>query len=140
MLAPKKQKHRKVFRGRSDAKGISYKGNSISFGSYGLKAMSTAEVTSRQLEAARRVLTRYTKKGGKIWITIFPHKPITKKAAEVPMGSGKGAPDHFVSQVKPGRIIFEMDGIDEKSAREAIKLAGHKLPVKSKFVNIDETK
>lgn len=140
MLAPKKQKHRKVFRGRSDASGISYRGCKISFGSFGLKATTTAEVTSRQIEAARRVLTRFTKKGGKIWITIFPHKPITKKAAEVPMGSGKGAPDHFVAQVKPGRIIFEMDGIDEKSAREAIKLAGYKLPVKSKFVNIDETK
>jgi large subunit ribosomal protein L16 len=97
--------------------------------------MTTSEVTSRQLEAARRVLTRYTKRGGKIWITVFPHRPITKKAQEVPMGSGKGSPDHFVTMIKPGRIMFEMDGIEEAQALEALHLAGYKLPVKCKVVS-----
>jgi large subunit ribosomal protein L16 len=138
MLEPKKLKHRKVFRGRTDTKGVAFRGNKVSFGTYGLKAMTGGEITSRQIEAARRVMTRYTKRGGKIWTTIFPHKSITKKAQEVPMGSGKGAPDHFVSVVKPGRILFEMDGITLESAKEAMVLAGHKLPVKCKFINTDE--
>lgn len=138
MLEPKKLKHRKVFRGRTDTSGIAFRGNKVSFGTYGLKAITGGEITSRQIEAARRVMSRYTKRGGKIWTTIFPHKPVTKKAQEVPMGSGKGAPDHFVSPVKAGRIVFEMDGIPAASAREAMILAGHKLPVKCKFINLDE--
>ncbi len=138
MLQPKKQKHRKVFRGRSDSKGISHRGNRIAFGTFGLKAQSAGEITSRQIEAARRAMTRYTKRGGKIWITIFPQKAITRKASEVPMGSGKGAPDHFIATLKPGRVMFEMDGIDEATAREAMRLAAHKLPVKCKFISSHE--
>lgn len=135
MLAPKKQKHRKVFRGRSTLKGIDIKGSAVNFGTYGLKAMTAGEITSRQIEAARRTMTRYTKRGGKIWITIFPHKPVTRKASEVPMGSGKGAPDHFVMPVRPGRILFEMEGIETSVAKEAMELAAYKLPVKCKFIN-----
>lgn len=138
MLEPKKLKHRKVFRGRKDTKGIAFRGNKVSFGTFGLKAITCGEITARQIEAARRVMTRYTKRGGKIWTTIFPHKPVTKKAQEVPMGSGKGAPDHFVAVVKAGRIMFEMDGITAASAKEAMILAGHKLPVKCKFINTEE--
>lgn len=138
MLAPKKQKHRKVHRGRSDTKGISYRGNKLSFGTYGLKATSNAEINSRQIEAARRCTARYIKRGGKIWINIFPHKPLTKKAAEVPMGSGKGVPELFVCPVKAGRIIMEMEGVDLKTAKEALRLAGHKLPVRTKFLNAEE--
>lgn len=134
MLQPKKQKHRKDHRLRGSYKGTSHTGNALSFGAYGLKATSTAEVTSRQIEAARRVMTRYTKRGGKIWITIFPHKPITQKGAEVPMGGGKGAPDRFVTVVKPGRVLFEMDGIEKEMAMSALKLAGYKLPVKCKVI------
>ena len=138
MLEPKKLKHRKVFRGRTDTCGIAFRGNRVSFGAYGLKAITGGEITSRQIEAARRVMSRYTKRGGKIWTTIFPHKPVTKKAQEVPMGSGKGAPDHFVAVVKAGRVVFEMDGIPATSAKEAMILAGHKLPVKCKFINTEE--
>lgn len=138
MLEPKKLKHRKVFRGRNDTRGIAMRGNKVSFGTYGLKALTAGEITSRQIEAARRVMTRYTKRGGKIWITIFPHKPVTKKAQEVPMGSGKGAPDHFVAVIKPGRVLFEMDGITATSAKEAMTLAGHKLPVRCKFINTED--
>jgi len=138
MLQPRKQKHRKEFRRRADAKGISYKGTRVTFGTYGLKALSAAEVTSRQIEAARRAMTRYVKRGGKIWINIFAHKPITRKGAEMPMGKGKGAPDHFVSQVKPGRVMFEMEGVDLEVAKEAMRLAAHKLPVKCKFINTQE--
>ena len=138
MLQPKKQKHRKVFRDRGCEKGLAYRGNKVSFGSFGLKAIEGGEVTARQIEAARRVMTRCTKRGGKIWITIFPDKPITKKALEVPMGSGKGAPDHFVAVVRAGRILFEMAGIDVKVAKEAMRKASNKLPVKCKFINIDE--
>lgn len=134
MLQPKKQKYRKVQRGRSDTKGISNRGNRLSFGSFGLKAMSAGEITSRQIEAARRTMSGYTKRGGKIWINIFPHKPLTRKAAEVPMGSGKGAPEFFVAVVKPGRVLFEMEGIDLATAKEALRLAGHKLPIKCKVV------
>lgn len=138
MLAPKKQKYRKVQRGRSDTKGISFRGNRLSFGSYGLKSLSGGEINSRQIEAARRSMARYIKRGGKIWINIFPHKPLTRKAAEVPMGSGKGAPELFVCPIRPGRIIMEMEGVDLKTAKEAMRLAGHKLPVRCKFINAEE--
>lgn len=138
MLAPKKQKYRKVQRGRSDTKGISLRGNRLSFGTYGLKSLSGGEINSRQIEAARRSMARYIKRGGKIWINIFPHKPLTRKAAEVPMGSGKGAPELFVCPIRPGRIIMEMEGVDLKTAKEAMRLAGHKLPVRCKFVNAEE--
>jgi len=138
MLVPKKQKHRRQFRSRSELKGKSMRGATVAFGTYGLKAQSAAEVTSRQIEAARRAMTRYIKRGGKIWIRIFPHKVITRKASEVPMGSGKGSPDHFVAVVKPGRVIFEMEGVDISVAREAMRLAAHKLPLKCKFINTEE--
>ncbi|PIR55309.1 50S ribosomal protein L16 [Candidatus Peregrinibacteria bacterium CG10_big_fil_rev_8_21_14_0_10_36_19] len=138
MLQPRKQKYRKVFRDRSALKGLDYRGSKVSFGTFGLKAQSAGEITSRQIEAARRAMTRYVKRGGKIWINIFPHKPITRKASEVPMGSGKGAPDHFVATVRPGRVIFEMEGVDPSIAKEAMRLAAHKLPVKCKFIDINE--
>ncbi len=134
MLQPKKQKYRKLHRARGVLKGKSKGGNSVSFGAIGLKAVTAGEVTSRQIEAARRAMTRAIKRGGKIWIRIFPHIPITRKASEVPMGSGKGAVEFYVSRIKSGKIIFEMDGIDEKLAREALKLAASKLPVKTKIV------
>ena len=129
---PKKVKHRKWHKGRS--KGLSHKGNELSFGSYGLKALETKWITSRQIEAARRAMTRFVQRGGKIWIRIFPDKPVTKKGLEVPMGKGKGSVDHFVFPIKPGRIIFEMDGVDVKIAREAMRLAAHKLPIKTRFI------
>mgnify|MGYP001598955249 CR=1 FL=1 len=138
MLAPKKQKHRRMHRGRSDTDGIASRGNKISFGTYGLKAITRGEITSRQIEAARRCMTRHIKRGGKIWVNIFPHKPVTRKAAEVPMGSGKGTPEFFVCPIKPGRILFEMEGVDVKIAKEALRLASHKLPVKCRFVNSEE--
>jgi large subunit ribosomal protein L16 len=138
MLQPKKQKYRRLHRGRSATKGVSQRGSMISFGSYALKAQSTGEITSRQIEAARRAMTRYVKRGGKIWINIFPHKTITRKASEVPMGSGKGSPEFHVATVKPGRIIFEMEGVEEEVAREAMRLASHKLPVKCKFLTKDD--
>lgn len=115
-------------------RGKAYRGNKIAFGSFGLKSMDTSLVTSRQIEAARRAMTRYVQRGGKIWIRIFPDKPITRKAAEVPMGSGKGSLDHFSAVVKPGRIIFEIDGIEKDTAKEAMRRASHKLPVKTKFI------
>jgi large subunit ribosomal protein L16 len=132
MLLPKRVKHRKVMRGRMSgpAKG----GSSIAFGEYGLMTMEPAWITSRQIEAARRAMTRSVKRGGKIWIRIFPDKPVTKKPAEVRMGSGKGAPDHWVAVVRPGRILFEMAGVPQTEAREAMRLAGHKLPVNVRFV------
>lgn len=138
MLQPRKQKHRKEFRRRGCDKGISCKGNRVTFGTYGLKAQTGGEITSRQIEAARRAMTRYVKRGGKIWINIFPHKPVTRKPSEVPMGSGKGAPDHFVSVVKPGRVIFEMEGVESDIAKEAMRLAAHKLPIKCKFISTQE--
>lgn len=138
MLLPKKQKHRKVFRGRSDTKGISFRGNRVTFGDYGLKAMTAGELTSRQIEAARRAMVRSTKRGGKVWINIFPHKPLTRKSAEVPMGSGKGAPDHHVATIKPGRVMFEMAGVKPEVAKEAMRKAAHKLPVKCKFINLED--
>ena len=132
MLMPKKVKHRKMMKGRM--RGKAYRGNKIAFGSFALKSIETSLVTSRQIEAARRAMTRYVQRGGKIWIRIFPDKPITKKPAEVPMGSGKGSLDHFSAVVKPGRIIFEMEGIEENTAKEAMRRASHKLPVKTKFI------
>jgi large subunit ribosomal protein L16 len=138
MLQPQKTKHRKVFRGRSDTKGVSRKGTKINFGTYALKAQGAGEITARQIEAARRTMTRYIKRGGKIWINIFPQKPITKKAAEVPMGSGKGALDHYVAVVRPGRILFEMEGVSTEVAKESMRLAAHKLPIKCKFINSRE--
>lgn len=138
MLGPKKQKYRKVFRGRSELKGLSYRGTKVSFGTYGLKAMTAGEISARQIEAARRTMTRYIKRGGKIWINIFPQKAITKKASEVPMGSGKGTPEFFVATVRPGVVLFEMEGVDDKIAKEAMILASHKLPIKCRFINIHE--
>src|SRR3989338_7945754 len=120
MFAPKKEKRRRVFRGRSDTQGIATRGTEVSFGTYGLKAQSGGEITSRQIEAARRAMTRYIKRGGKIWINIFPHKPITRKASEVPMGSGKGAPEFHVATILPGRVLFEMEGIEPAVAKEAM--------------------
>lgn len=129
---PKKVKHRKWQKGKS--KGIDYRGTDLVFGSFGLKSLGTRWLSSRQIEAARRVIIRYLKKGGKLWIRIFPDKPVTRKGTEVPMGGGKGSVDHYVFPVKPGRIIFEIEGIKEQEAREALRSAGDKLPVKTKFV------
>ena len=133
MLMPKKVKHRKQQKGRM--RGKAHRGASISFGSFALKSLGTSWVTSRQIEAARRAMTRYVQRGGKIWIRIFPDKPITRKPAEVPMGSGKGSLDHFAAVVKPGKIIFEMDGVEEEVAKEAMRRASHKLPIKTKFIS-----
>lgn len=132
MLAPKKVKHRKWQKGAS--RGKSKGGSELAFGSFGMKAMGTCWLTARQIEAARRAMTRYVQRGGKIWLRVFPDKPITKKGAEVPMGGGKGSVDHYVMIVKPGRIIFEMDGVTAEIAKEAMRLAAHKLPVKIKFI------
>jgi large subunit ribosomal protein L16 len=134
MLQPKKTKHRKWHKGRSRFKGKSTRGTFLAFGSFGLKSLETKWVTDRQIEATRKVLSRFTQKSGKVWIRIFPDKPVTTKGQEVPMGGGKGSPDHFVFPVKPGRILFEIDGIPEEEAREAIRQAGDKLPVKCVFV------
>ena len=133
MLAPKRAKYRKQFRNRR--KGLAIRGSSLSFGSYGLKSQETAWITARQIEAARRAMTHYTKRGGRIWIRIFPDKPVSKKPAETRMGSGKGDVDHFVAVVKPGAILFEMGSIDEKIATEALRLASHKLPIKTKIIS-----
>ena len=132
MLLPKKTKYRKQMKGR--LKGVASRGTEIAFGQYGLKAEEGERITSRQIEAARRAMTRYVKRGGKIWIRIFPDTPITKKPAEVRMGSGKGSVDHYAAKVRPGRIMFEMEGVTEEIAREAMRLAGHKLPIKTRFV------
>jgi len=133
MLMPKKVKHRKMHRG-GKIRGKATRGNAVSFGSFGLKAMETNLVSARQIESARRAMTRYVQRGGKIWIRIFPDKPMTKKGDETPMGKGKGAVDHYVCVVKPGRVLFEMDGVKEEIAKEAMKLAAYKLNVKTKFV------
>lgn len=130
---PKKVKHRKLHRG-GQIRGLAMRGNVVSFGSFGLKATEGNLISARQIEAARRAMTRYVQRGGKIWIRIFPDKSMTKKGAETPMGKGKGAVDHFVAKIKPGRVLFEMDGVTEKIAKEAMKLASHKLNVKTKFV------
>jgi len=134
MLLPKKQKFRKSHRARSALKGVATRGCRLAFGAYGLKAVGACEITSRQIEASRRAVTHCVKRGGKLWIRIFPHTPLTKKPAEVRMGGGKGSIDHYVAHVLPGTIIFEMDGVDEVIAREAMRLASHKLPVKTTFV------
>jgi large subunit ribosomal protein L16 len=133
MLMPRRAKHRKVQRGRRS--GATKGGMHIDFGQYGLKAMGDGWVTSRQIESARIALTRYIKRGGKVWIRVFPDKPITKKPAETRMGKGKGAPEEWVAVVKPGRVMFELEGVPEETAREAVRLAGHKLPIKTKFVS-----
>lgn len=132
MLIPKKVKHRKHHRGHN--KGMATSGANISFGAFALKAVEGRYVTARQIEAARRAMTRYVQRGGKIWIRVFPDKPVTVHGNESPMGGGKGAVDHFVAVVKKGRILFEMDGVTEAQAREAMRLAAHKLPVKTKFL------
>ena len=131
MLMPKRVKYRRVHRGRLTGKA--YRGNKISNGQYGLVATEPAWITSNQIEAARIAMTRYIKRGGKVWIKIFPDKPITEKPAETRMGSGKGSPEYWVAVVKPGRVMFEMEGVDESVAREAMRLASHKLPIKCKF-------
>ena len=135
MLMPKRVKHRRVQRGR--LKGKALRGNKITHGSFGLVALEPAWVTANQIEAARIAMTRYVKRGGKVWIKIFPDKPITEKPAETRMGSCKGSPEYWVAVVKPGRIMFEMDGVTEEQAREAMRLASHKLPIKCKFVTKD---
>ncbi|WP_404406759.1 50S ribosomal protein L16 [Jeotgalibacillus malaysiensis] len=136
MLLPKRVKYRRVHRGkmRGQAKG----GTEVSFGEYGLQALEASWITNRQIESARIAMTRYMKRGGKVWIKIFPHKPYTKKPLEVRMGSGKGAPEGWVAVVKPGKIMFEIAGVSEEVAREALRLASHKLPIKTKFVKREE--
>ena len=136
MLMPKRVKFRRVQRGR--LKGKATRGNTISNGSYGLVATEPAWITSNQIEAARIAMTRYVKRGGKVWIKIFPDKPITEKPAETRMGSGKGSPEYWVAVVKPGRVMFEMDGVPVEAAREAMRLAMHKLPIKCKFIKKNE--
>ena len=133
MLMPKKVKYRKQMRGRR--KGKAWRGGELSFGDFGLKAMENAWITDRQIEASRVAITRFIKRGGKIWLRLFPDKPVTKKPAETRMGKGKGAPEYWVAVVKPGRVMFEMAGIDETVAREALTLAAHKLPIPTKFVS-----
>jgi large subunit ribosomal protein L16 len=133
MLMPKKVKHRKIQRG-GKVRGVSGRGNVLNFGMFGLKAVENNLISARQIEAARRAMTRYIQRGGKVWIRIFPDKPMTKKGDETPMGKGKGAVDHFVAVVRAGRILFEMDGIKKELAKEAMKLAAYKLNVKTKFV------
>ena len=137
MLMPKRVKRRKVFRGRM--KGKAMRGNFIAYGEYGLVAMDPSWVTSQQIEAARIALTRYTKRGGQVWIKIFPDKPVTQKPAETRMGSGKGSPEYWVAVVKPGRVLFEIAGVPEEAAREALRLASHKLPCKTKIVKKEDT-
>lgn len=132
MLMPKKVKYRKQQRGRM--RGMAYRGASVDFGEYGLKALGCGYITNRQLEAARIAMTRYIKRGGKVWIRIFPDKPVTKKPAEVRMGSGKGAPDGWVAVIRPGKILFEMEGVALETAEEAFRLAAMKLPIKTKLV------
>ena len=132
MLIPKRVKYRRVQRGRM--KGKAHRGNTIAYGQYGLQACEPAWITNNQIEAARIAMTRYTKRGGKVWIKIFPDKPITEKPAETRMGSGKGSPEYWVAVVKPGRVMFEIGGVDREIAKEAMRLATHKLPIKCKFV------
>ena len=132
MLMPKRVKYRKQMRGRM--KGKATRGANVAFGDYGLQALEPCWMTSRQIEASRRAIVRYIRRGGKVWIRVFPDKPVTAKAAETRMGSGKGAVDHWVAVIKPGRILFEMTGVAEEDAREALRLAAHKLPIKTQFV------
>lgn len=132
MLMPKRVKYRKQMRGRMT--GLSYRGATVAFGEWGLQATEPCWMTSRQIEAARRVLVRYIRRRGKVWIRVFPDKPFTKKAAETRMGNGKGAVEYYVAVIRPGRVLFEMGGVSEEEAREALRLAGHKLPIKTKIV------
>ena len=132
MLLPKRVKYRRVHRGRLTGKAL--RGNTVTYGDFGLQALEPAWITSRQIEAARIAMTRYIKRGGQVWIKIFPDKPITEKPAETRMGSGKGSPEYWVAVVKPGRVMFEIGGVSEELAREAFRLASHKLPIKTKFV------
>ena len=132
MLLPKKMKYRKIRKGKNE--GIASRGNYIAFGDFGLQSQSNNDITSRQIESARQAMTRYIKRGGKIWIRIFPHIPRTRKPQDVKMGGGKGAPEFYVAKVKAGTVLFEMKGVDEAVAREAMRLAAHKLPVKTKFI------
>ena len=133
MLSPKRVKFRKMFKGRT--RGLATRGAVVSFGHYGLQALEPGWVTARQIEAARVALTRHIKRGGKVWIRIFPDKPITKKAAETRMGKGKGAPEEWVAVVRPGRVLYEIEGVDEATAREAFRLAAHKLPIQTTFLS-----
>ena len=137
MLMPKRVKYRRVHRGRMTGKAL--RGNKVTYGEYGLQAMEPAWITANQIEAARIAMTRYCKRFGKVWIKIFPDKPVTKKPAEVRMGSGKGSPEFWVAVVKPGRVMFELAGVPEETAREAFRLAANKLPIKTKFVKKEET-
>lgn len=138
MLLPKRVKYRRVMRGRMTGKAM--RGNKVTYGEYGLQALEPAWITSNQIEAARVAMTRYTKRGGQVWIKIFPDKPITEKPAETRMGSGKGSPEYWVAVVKPGRVMFEIGGVSEEIAKEALRLAAHKLPIKTKVVRAaDET-
>ena len=132
MLLPKRVKYRRVHRGRMTGKAM--RGNTLAYGEYGLQALEPAWITSRQIEAARIAMTRYTKRGGQVWIKIFPDKPVTQKPAETRMGSGKGSPEYWVAVVKPGRVMFEIAGVPEDVAREALRLASHKLPIKTKLI------
>lgn len=136
MLSPKKVKYRKQHKGR--IKGLAFRGSTLAFGDFGLKALENGKITSQQIEAARIAISRYMKRSGKIWIRIFPDKPVTKKPAETRMGSGKGAVEYWIAPVKPGRILYEMEGVDEASAREAFRLASYKLPIATKFVTRGE--
>lgn len=138
MLLPKRVKYRRVQRGR--LKGKAMRGNKVTYGDFGLQALEPAWVTSNQIEAARIAMTRYIKRGGQVWIKIFPDKPVTAKPAETRMGSGKGSPEYWVAVVKPGRVLFEMDGVSKEIAMEAMRLAGHKLPIKTKFVMKEDNK
>lgn len=134
MLIPKKVKHRKWHKGRHRNRGVASRATTVAFGSYGYRAESHGWVSSRQIEAARRVLTRYVKRGGKIWIRMFPDRPVTRKGNEIPMGGGKGSPEFYVCTVKPGMVLFEMDGISASAAKEALEAVGYKLPVRGRFV------
>lgn len=136
MLMPKRVKRRRVHRGRM--KGVATKGNTVAYGDFGLVATECGWIKSNQIEAARIAMTRYVKRGGQVWVDIFPHKPVTKKPAETRMGSGKGSPEYWVAVVKPGRVMFEMAGVTEEQAKEAFRLAAHKLPVKCKFMKKEE--
>lgn len=136
MLLPNKMKHRKVFKGK--VRGPATRGEYIAYGEYALQSQGHERITSRQIESARQAMTRYTKRGGKIWIRIFPHTPVTRKPQDVKMGSGKGSPEFYVAKVKPGTVMFEMKGVTEETAREAMRLAAHKLPVKTKFLVKEE--
>ncbi len=136
MLMPKKQKFRKVRKGKND--GVATAGHYLAFGDFGLQSVGNERITSRQIESSRQAMTRYIKRGGKIWIRIFPHTPVTRKPQDVKMGSGKGNPEFFVAKVKPGTVLFEMKGVSEEMAREAMRLASHKLPIKTRFIGRGE--